>query len=122
MSKKLYRSKTDRVIFGVCGGIAEYFEIDSTIVRVITVALLLVGTGIVWLYIILAIIIPENPSKQKSKNKMKSKDNNLLLGAGLILIGGVTLLNQYNILNWNQLWPIILIMMGVFFIWQNQKK
>lgn len=41
MSKKLYKSKIDRKIFGVCGGIAEYFRVDSTIIRLIFVVLAL---------------------------------------------------------------------------------
>lgn len=57
--KKLYKSKTDRKIFGVCGGIAEYFDIDSTIVRLLWVILVLAfGTGIL-AYIIAALVIPE---------------------------------------------------------------
>jgi len=57
--KRLYRSKTNRVIGGVCGGIGEYFGIDPTIIRLIWVILALMGgTGII-AYIIAWIIIPE---------------------------------------------------------------
>lgn len=60
-SKKLYRSRKDRVLFGVCGGIAEYFNIDPTIVRIAWVILTLIyGVGIL-LYIILALIVPKEP-------------------------------------------------------------
>ncbi|MEA4912296.1 MAG: PspC domain-containing protein, partial [Oscillospiraceae bacterium] len=46
--KKLYLSKTDKKLFGVCGGIAEYFNIDSTIVRIVTLVLgVCYGAGIV---------------------------------------------------------------------------
>jgi len=62
MAKKLYRSRTDRKIWGVCGGLAKYFDIDSTIVRVITVASLFCGTLGLWIYIIMAIVIPVEPS------------------------------------------------------------
>jgi len=60
--KRLYRSTTDRKIAGVCAGIAEYFNIDPTIVRVIGVLLLLPG-GLPGLipYLILWVVIPENP-------------------------------------------------------------
>jgi len=44
MAKKLYRSRTDRKIWGVCGGLAKHFDMDPTIVRVIFVASLLCGT------------------------------------------------------------------------------
>lgn len=64
MSKKLYRSTDQRVIAGVCGGIAEYFDIDVTIVRLIAVLLLLPG-GFPGLlpYIIMWIVVP---SKEKA--------------------------------------------------------
>jgi len=59
-NKKLYRSSKDRYIAGVCGGIAEYFNVDPTLVRLAVglLSLASVGTGIV-AYIIAAIIIPE---------------------------------------------------------------
>lgn len=64
MTKKLYRSTDQRIIAGVCGGLAEYFDIDVTIVRLIAVALLLPG-GLPGLlpYIIMWIVVP---SKEKA--------------------------------------------------------
>ncbi|MBA7475261.1 hypothetical protein ES703_54820 [subsurface metagenome] len=59
MARKLYRSRTDRKIWGVCGGLAKHFDMDSTIVRVIFVASLLCGTLGFWVYIIMAIIVPQ---------------------------------------------------------------
>ena len=56
--KRLYKSKTNRVICGVCGGIGEYFGIDPTIVRLLCVLLGFTSTGVI-LYIIAAIIMPE---------------------------------------------------------------
>lgn len=57
--KRLYKSKTNRVFFGVCGGLGEYFNIDPTIIRLILV-LLICGAGFGLLaYIIAAIIMPE---------------------------------------------------------------
>jgi phage shock protein PspC (stress-responsive transcriptional regulator) len=58
MVKKLYRSKTDRKIWGVCGGLAKYFNIDPTIISILAVASLFVGTLGFWTYIIMAIIVP----------------------------------------------------------------
>lgn len=56
--KKLYKSDTDKKIFGVCGGIAEYFDIDSTIIRLIwAISVFVFGTGFL-AYIIAAIILP----------------------------------------------------------------
>lgn len=58
MAKKFYRSRTDRKIWGGCGGLAKYFDVDPTIVRVIFVASILSGTLGLWAYIIIAIIVP----------------------------------------------------------------
>lgn len=54
----LRRSKTDRMIAGVCGGIAESFGVDSSTVRLVTVLLVLFGGLSVWIYIIAAILMP----------------------------------------------------------------
>ncbi len=59
--KRLYKSRTDRKICGVCGGIAEYFNIDPTIVRIIWAIFVLVfGSGIL-AYFIVAFILPDSP-------------------------------------------------------------
>lgn len=61
--KKLYRSRTDKKIAGVCGGLAEYFNIDATIIRIIFIVLLLPGgfPGLVP-YLILWIFVPLKPT------------------------------------------------------------
>ncbi len=58
MQKRLYRSRSDRMIWGVCGGLAKYFNIDPTIIRLIAVLSILVGGGGILAYIILAIVVP----------------------------------------------------------------
>jgi len=60
-TKKLYRSRTDRMIAGVCGGLADFFNIDPTIVRLIFVLLFLTGSAGFWIYIVLMIVVPEAP-------------------------------------------------------------
>ena len=64
--KKLYLSNKDKKISGFCGGLAQYLEIDSTIVRLIYVLLTLLsmGFGIIF-YIIASLIVPKNPNKNK---------------------------------------------------------
>ena len=62
MSKKLYRSQTNRKIAGVCVGIGEYVNLDPTVIRLIWVLLVFcAGTGLL-AYLIAALIIPENPN------------------------------------------------------------
>lgn len=56
--KKLFRSRQDRMICGVCGGLGEYMAIDPTVIRVLFVIFGLTGAGII-AYLIAAIIIPE---------------------------------------------------------------
>ncbi|MEG0366745.1 MAG: PspC domain-containing protein [Coprobacillus sp.] len=61
MDKRLYRSRRESMICGVCGGIAEYFDIDPTIVRLGAVVLCFgMGSGF-FAYLVAAIIIPKNP-------------------------------------------------------------
>ena len=61
MNKKLYRSATDKKLGGVCGGIAEYFDIDSTLVRLAWVLFtLFVGAGLLG-YIIALLVMPNPP-------------------------------------------------------------
>lgn len=61
MTKKLYKSSKDKKLCGVCGGISEYFNIDSTIVRLLwLIFACCVGSGIV-AYIIAAIVMPDIP-------------------------------------------------------------
>jgi len=57
--KKLYRSTTDRRIGGVCGGLAEYFNIDPTLMRVLFLLGLLFVGGTFWVYLVMWIIVPE---------------------------------------------------------------
>ncbi len=78
MEKKLYRSESDRMVGGVCGGLAEYFSIDSTIVRLIFVLIGVYGRTGLALYIILWIVIPTqstigNISKDDKKEKVSIK-------------------------------------------------
>ena len=66
--KKLRRSRNNRIFCGVMGGIAEYFEVDPTIVRVLFLIFCLTGFPI-FLYILLAIIIPEGGSEYRRHNR-----------------------------------------------------
>lgn len=62
-TKKLYRSRIDRMIGGVCGGLGKYFSVDATLIRLIAV-LLMVLTGVipgVIAYLIMMVIVPQEP-------------------------------------------------------------
>lgn len=78
IAKKLYRSKTDVMVAGICGGLAEYFDIDSSLIRIIFVVLLLnFGTGFL-AYLILWFIVPS--AKQ---NNVSAKQNNSSVGQNI---------------------------------------
>ena len=64
MNKKLYRSSTNKVICGVCGGIGEYFGVDPTIVRLVWALLACSGTGLL-AYIIAAVVMPQEPDEME---------------------------------------------------------
>ena len=60
-TRKLYRSRTNRQVAGVCGGLAEYFSIDATLIRVLFVVLAVLGGSGIMLYLALWIIVPREP-------------------------------------------------------------
>ncbi len=73
MDKKLYRSKTDRKLSGVCGGVAEYLAVDPTIIRILTVIAALFSCSlVVFLYIACIFIIPEDSGYIESEYKEKN--------------------------------------------------
>ena len=74
MEKRLYRSQSDRMIWGVCGGLAKYFDMDPVIIRIIFVLLVFAnGLGIP-IYIIMAIVVPREGSKA-TESKETIKEN-----------------------------------------------
>ncbi|MDG6256103.1 MAG: PspC domain-containing protein [Methanomicrobiaceae archaeon] len=78
--KRLVRSKSDRMLAGVCGGIGEYFDVDSNIVRVIWIVITVLSgffPGIL-IYILVWLIVPENGSEEpiEATYSIKSEDEN----------------------------------------------
>jgi phage shock protein C len=155
MSKKLYLSKNDKKLAGVCGGIAEYFEIDSTLVRLLWVLFSFAGGSGVLAYIIAAIIMSEEPeypafeSKEsqsgnidqesagpniqtgeeekdlKTDKKHKKKDKNQFVIGILLIAVGLSFASRRFLpffwLDFKMIWPIALIIFGVFIILKNEK-
>ncbi len=72
MERRLYRSRTDRVIWGVCGGLAKYFDVDPVLIRIIFVVLAFAGGFAVLAYIIMAIVIPlEGSTAASPKDRIR---------------------------------------------------
>ncbi len=71
--KKLYRSKKERILGGVCGGLGEYFDIDPSLIRLIWLLIFFMGGSGLLIYIICWIVIPEEEEKRKEvKNGKKN--------------------------------------------------
>lgn len=124
MEKKLYRSRRNSMIGGVCGGLGEYLNVDPTIMRLVAV-LLVFANGIGLLaYIIAWVIIPRNPEiEAEVVVTERSELNRLLPGLALIVLGLVFLLN--TLIPWfrfRYLWPLILIVLGIFILIKAEKK
>lgn len=106
MEKKLYRSSKDKMISGVCGGIAEYFDVDPTLVRIGVVILGFASFFTFFFgYIICAIVMPEKPYDEeeeevevydKDGNRIHhtQKKNSKIIGYGLIGIGAIWIINK----------------------------
>jgi phage shock protein C len=60
-TRKLYRSKTDRKVAGICGGLAQYFNLDATLIRVLFVVLAVLGGSGLVIYLVMWIIVPKEP-------------------------------------------------------------
>jgi phage shock protein C len=124
MEKKLYRSRTNSMIAGVCGGLGEYLNVDPTILRVVAVLLIFAdGIGLL-AYIVGWIIIPRRPMMEAEVITIeKSKLSYLLPGLALIFLGLIFLLD--NLVPWfrfRYLWPVILIVVGIALLLKTQKK
>ncbi len=126
--KRLYRSRADRMIAGVCAGLAEYSSLDPVLIRLIFVLLGFMGGLGVILYIIGIIIIPENPDQQpRAETKSKKSDHSVFWGALLILIGALLLIQQMNfippinlwMLPWYFIWALLFIGLGIFLVLKN---
>lgn len=144
MAEKLYRSKKNKVLAGVCGGLAEYFNVDATLIRLAWVlAVFFGGSGLV-LYILAIVIIPEEkivpekntaaaaPAEGDLTEIEQSKETEPAAGKdtetkrrqifGIILIGlGAYFLLQrfipfFNMHNW---WPAILIIIGAALLFKS---
>ena len=131
MEKKLQRDTQNKVIGGVCSGLANYFSIDVAIVRVLfAVALLCFSTGF-WIYLILWIVMPAGNGVDNEVSYVVSPDGSVTqpknrgsMTAGLILIGvgALGILNRYvPEISWRTVWPILLILLGVLLIVPRQE-
>jgi len=126
--KRLYKSRSDRMIDGICGGLAEYFGLDPTLVRIAMVLLLLCGGLGLVLYIAAMILMPSNPpatSAAASAPPLKTSTNNhrfwgiILVGVGIVwFMGnmGWSFWHHWWWFSWETVIPLLLILAGVMFL------
>jgi len=144
-TERLYRSKTNKVVGGVAGGLADYFTIDVVLARVAFVLLAMFGGGGVLIYIVMWIVIPAQTSYFTEQNKksynesgendvyeknesgeyvsnkpVKNSNTGLITGIILIFMGMIFLADRlmpwYNITDF---WPLLLVVVGVIMIKPN---
>jgi len=151
MSSRLTRSRTDRVVGGVCGGLGAYLKVDPLLVRLFFV-LLALGDGIgVLLYLLLWILVPAEGAApagveetiragaDEIAGRAQELGQNLqqavterpgttatAVGAALILLGMIFLLRNLDFVwlrwfDWDQLWPLVLIAAGTALLWRRMR-
>jgi phage shock protein C len=112
--RSLVRSREDRVLAGVCGGLGRYLAVDPLVVRLITVAFILSGVGVL-AYIIAWIVIPEAPSASESAAPTYDQRTTVIvIGGAMIAIGALFVVRQT--VPWfehSAFWPLMIVAAGV---------
>lgn len=140
-AKRLERARTNKMIAGVCAGLANYFNIDVTLMRVLFVVAMIGGGFGFWMYIILWIVVPEENTlgpgsdtkinddtiditpKEEKKDEKKSGNGALIASLILIFIGLVALADNFLYVAWVwKLWPVILIIIGAVILANSLKN
>ena len=132
MNRRLYRCRHDRVLAGVAGGVAEYFQLDPSLVRLLWFLSIFVGGLGVLLYIGLALIVPLEPLSDEATasdsaatvegHRHVARGSGRLttiIGFALILIGSLALIDAFLPAwtdSWRYLWPVFLVGIGVLLV------
>jgi len=143
---KLYRSETDKMIAGVAGGLGEYFNIDSSLIRILFVLITLLGGSGILLYLVLWLIIPSKVNQGKldsdtikhNVQEMKERAQSFTSGIKkghkkhdsrnwfafvIIILGVVFLLENLGLVEpflIRKFWPLILIFFGLAVFFKNE--
>ena len=143
-NRRLSRNSMNRVIGGVCSGLANFFGLDVALVRIAFVIAFMFASFGFWLYIILWIVLPVegqqttvnsqqstvngqqstvNSQQSESVSKPESTVKSIFAGSFIILIGMLFLVNNFIPISWIwKLWPLILVAIGVVMIVTASKK
>jgi phage shock protein C len=131
-SKRLYRSRNERMLAGVAGGLGQYFNVDPVIVRLVFVALFLIppvgGLALV-AYLIMAIVVPSRPLDESEPvitgSRIDTGRGPELLGYLLIAVGVLFLaanLGLFTFIIWDNIWPLVLVAVGAFLLLRAFRK
>ncbi|GAB4041528.1 PspC domain-containing protein [Spirosoma gilvum] len=138
MNKRLERIADQAQIGGVCAGLADYFGIDRALVRILfVIGIFLPHFPAIIIYIILWIVLPERrsdgaviPSTAFSNpyfsmnpynpNKPASPDRSIIGGVVLIILGVLFLLDRFFDIDFGDLWPFMLIALGLWLIFKDR--
>ena len=126
--KKLHRSSSNRVLAGVCGGLAEYFDVDPLLIRLAWVVFSIVGGAGILAYIIAIFVIPKDDDNTNPTVSMPSSDGAKLVGFTFIAIGLIFLFKHLGFFYylhiyrfpWASLLSIALIAFGLYIIFHKK--
>jgi phage shock protein PspC (stress-responsive transcriptional regulator) len=118
--RRLVRSRDDRVIAGVCGGVGEYFGVDAVLIRIAALVLLFAGGAGALLYLVGWIAMPEAPLEPGAAEGAPAhapgerRSGAVAVGALFVLLGAFFLVDEIwdDFLAWRYVWPIVLILVG----------
>lgn len=133
--RRLTKSRTDRMIDGVCGGVAAYFNLDPTLVRIAWVLLTILGGSGILLYIAAMILVPKDPApppgqKAETPPAAASRSNTTFWGVLLVIVGLFWLAGNFGLHFWHNWWglsigvviPVLLILAGVGFLFGGRNS
>lgn len=122
MAKKLFRSTTDKMIGGVCGGLAQYFEIDSTVVRILSAIIIFFTWGVgLAAYIVAWIIVPEDAGYGEGSSGVDPEQRRKLIGGILIGVGVVVFLGRmFAWFDFKIVMAVVLVAAGVYILVQKR--
>jgi phage shock protein C len=128
--RRLHKSRADRMLDGVCGGVAEYFNLDSTLVRLAWVLLILVGGMGILLYLVAVIIMPVDRGEASVPAVAVRERNSKFWGILLVVVGTVWFLGNLGLPLWHHWWglawdvmlPVLLILAGVAFLFGGRNS
>lgn len=144
--RKLYRSSTEKMLGGICGGLGEYFDVDPVLVRIAFVALAFIGGTGIPVYFLLWIVIPKDMADSETskdnlkevsdeikegvqnaaqtiKKHTKRGNNKILIAYVLLFVGIAGLTNEFfsiRLFKWGILWPVFFIIISIFILYNKE--